>query len=213
MVTFVITAYLDSQTWVLQLPQDDPEIIEGYLEWHFTSDISHYCAPGNVTSPFQEEIARLYTLAAKLYVFGDKVQDFDFANLIIDETYGLVVRTKTVPLTVQNYVYDNTPEKSGYRRLQVDLWLCFILKETAKDHIDDVPTEFKDGVVLCICEFSNLIRLQPETWAGALCKYHKHEEDTQQPVAKGMVLPSTSENTQGCEVWFIRFAIQGYENP
>ena len=108
---------------------------------------------------------------------------------MIDETYSLVERNKIVHLTVQTYIYNNTPEMSGYRRLLVDLWLCFILIGPAKDHINDVPTEFKDDIVLRISEFSSIVRLKPETWAGGLCKYHKHEHDSKQPAGEGTALP------------------------
>lgn len=76
-----------------------------------------------------------------------------------------------------------------------DLRVCFVLSGPAKAHIHDVPTDFKDDIVLRVTGLPNLIRLKLETWTGGLCKYHKHEHDTQQPVAEGAALPSTSGTT------------------
>lgn len=101
-------------TSVLHLPQDDPEIVELHPEWLSTRDISHYFTNANVTTLSQEEIAPLYTVAARLYVFGEIVQGFPFSNIIIDETYNLVIQTKLLPLTTPTYIYDNTPDTAGY---------------------------------------------------------------------------------------------------
>ena len=160
----------------IRLPNDDPKIAKIYLEWLVTGNLSEYFQIGHPV--IEEEPHRLYTLAATLYVFGDCVDDTDFKNALVNETFSIADRTKTFPVKIPSFVYENTTLKCPYRRLVVDLWVTFARCRAVEEHANDLPREFLVDVVARMASFQGLLpRFTTEQglFAAGLCAYHDHE--------------------------------------
>lgn len=104
--------FLESQTQILELPEDDPSAVEHFLLWLYNGDIFD-------EDENPESIS--WELLVKIYLFGQargipRLQN-DAIDKFIDKERRLAV-LETKPLRM---VYDHTAAGSPMRRLYVDL--------------------------------------------------------------------------------------------
>ena len=161
----------------VRLPKEDPKITKIYLEWLVTGYLSEYF---KISLPITEnDLHRFHTLAANLYVFGDFVQDLDFKNSLVNETLIIADCTKAFSFEIISLVYNKTPVNSLYRRLVVDLWIIFAMRNAEK-YANDLSKDFLVDVVIRMPIFlGHLHRSPPKlaTFNAELYQYHEHELD------------------------------------
>lgn len=122
----------------IKLPEDDQDAVSTYLEWIYSSIIE--------TNPLRndemsvKELDAEFEHLARVYVFGEKIQDKEFCNRtmdrILNRAAGLALFSDIVccyPTTkAVKIIYDGTPEGSPARELCVWLQSRIGLAENVK---------------------------------------------------------------------------------
>lgn len=100
----------------MSLPDDDVEAFESMTLWLYTQKLE-------LSDPITEETSsECYWQLAKLNTLADKYDITTLKNLIVDKLFELSVPPKYVSppqMDVITYVYQNTTEKSSFRKLLV----------------------------------------------------------------------------------------------
>jgi len=109
--------WIEGETKRVSLPEDDPSIFSGFLQWAYTRKIIH--SASQTDKGTAEEI---YHEFAKLYVLADKLGVVALKNRVIDEISQLEQATGLgFPSIRYQYVYENTAQGSLLRQYLVDL--------------------------------------------------------------------------------------------
>lgn len=111
----------------IKLPEDDRDAVSTYLEWIYSSIIE--ISPLRNEDMSAKELDAEFEHLARVYVFGEKIQDNEFCNRTMDRILhrvtGLALFSDVVccyPTTkAVKIIYDGTPEGSPARELCV--WL------------------------------------------------------------------------------------------
>jgi hypothetical protein len=156
----------------IKFEDEDPDVFQLYLHWLYRGTL-----PVRIDEPGQEGNAE-YLQLAKACVLGDKLQDGDFQDVIID---AIVDKCKSeasdgrtwFPVgPVIQQVYDNTLESSKARRLLTDLYISHgsgsWLREWIKQ--DEIPRDFLFDVAIGFLDR----RIDDPTKNSTLCEYHQH---------------------------------------
>jgi hypothetical protein len=168
----------ESEKRTVRLEEDEPDLFGIYLNWL-------YCR----TLPTREhhwDYTEIFQLA-KAYVLGDRLQDGDFTDCVIDafiETFkGMVRRSeknRRYPSAwIITYIYDHTSESSVLRRLLVDIYTYagehhWVAKCEPKD---ELPKAFLYSLAAAMFDIDKCTRskaiLNPVNLL-ATCHYHQH---------------------------------------
>ena len=102
---------------ILELPDDEPENIKVYVTWLYSNRI--FTKPeGEVNEESGGGIDGLIDA----YIFGDKIQDSDFKDAIIDALIEINKETKTY-FTDACQIWESTPPGALIRRYMVDTFV------------------------------------------------------------------------------------------
>ena len=122
--TFFRAAYeggfLESTTGICHLPDEDPVIVEAFLNWLYTRRVSRLSVKeySNSTKLLEE-----YTHLFALCIFADVRGVAALQNAATDALFELAAYTWQFPFAAVGFVYDNTAPRSVIRRFVVDLVL------------------------------------------------------------------------------------------
>lgn len=95
----------------IDLANDDFEVVKAYAHWLYFQQ-----PPAPIT-----HCVTKFPFLAKSYVFGEKVMDITFKNVVIDLVVAEAVASNTIPASESmDILYLGTPEGSPARRLMVD---------------------------------------------------------------------------------------------
>ena len=104
----------------IDLPEDTKEVFETYLTWIYRDIIaSPYTTNESGTSAPGEEL----DLLVDSYIFGDKVQDMDFADAIMDVLIERIWGGHCWNLLFSTKAYECTTPQSPLRRFVVDVYV------------------------------------------------------------------------------------------
>lgn len=135
--------WVEGQTKLVKLPEEEPVHLTHYLEWIYTRKLptSVYHRRPIFGSPHAHTIVPAsysdsYILLSHLYVLGERMLDPDFRNVVLKEmvrvmNLGLAPESPAIrpglslPLEVVNTIYQGTTSGSPARRLLVDWCLAF----------------------------------------------------------------------------------------
>lgn len=76
-------SWLERKEGRIDLPEDDPEIVQLYLQFLYSSRLAIQWTEDTAGIQPHENLPEYYTLA-HLYVFGEKVRDIAFKNAVMD---------------------------------------------------------------------------------------------------------------------------------
>ena len=112
--------WMDKTNRAITLPDDEHEIVAAYVKFLYLGKIPS--TKGCRTWLAQQ---KLYQYLATLYVFGEKIVDSAFQNIVMDALVATVneaVKDKRCYPTgiVVNVIYDGTPKGSPARHRSVD---------------------------------------------------------------------------------------------
>lgn len=126
--------FLESAENMVHLPEDQPVIVELFLDWLYT---------GEFASP-EAESANLISWhnTAALYIFADKIQIQDLRNAVIDVWVKYAEHSRGNPMREAAYVYSNTPPGAPLRRLLVEMVARGKMADFVGDGLEGVPVEF-----------------------------------------------------------------------
>ena len=102
---------------IFELPDDEPEIIEIYVTWLYSNRI--FTEPeGEVDKISNIGFSRLFDA----YIFGDKIQDSDFKDTIIDTFIEINKETKSY-FSHARKIWESTPPGALIRRYMLDTFV------------------------------------------------------------------------------------------
>lgn len=168
----------EGQEGRVPLPNDDPAVFALYIQWIYRGRIFSRQDMGD-TGGNQQEIK----LLVDAFVLGEKLQDQDFKDAVID---SLVYAVDTpdeqdkkwypTPSAVDS-AYRGTPESSPLRRLMVDMHFFHGHPEWLDETYN---TEFlRDVARLFLQDRSDYVTRADRTTAQvAGCTYHCHEAES-----------------------------------
>lgn len=139
------------------MPEDLPDIVSAFLEFVYDKTLPLKCVKP-VPDWLVEDVSAEYNHLARIYVFGEKIQNDSLCNAVItrmaelcDQDFADVEgeRCHIIPsATAAGIIYDGTPEESPARKFLV--WLACV--ETYRVHKDchqplvlDVANEYLKG--------------------------------------------------------------------
>lgn len=165
----------ESKQRSVRLEDDDPDTFQLYLHWLYRGTLPVRAdEPGHACNSE-------YLQLAKAYVLGDKLQDGDFQDIIIDAIIDKWNSKASdghncFPVgAVVTCIYNNTPESSKARRLLVDIcvhngsksWLSDWTKEC------DIPKDFLFDMVIALFSKEEENTSNPIV-ESSTCRYHQH---------------------------------------
>ena len=115
--------WAEGQTRTIKLPEEKPDIVAYYLKFIYSKELPTDCTKNNSRN------GKVYDVLAELYALGERLQDDEIRNVVIDE---IVRFSKLVArVTGGHYpldraittIYESTPEGSPARRLLVELFV------------------------------------------------------------------------------------------
>lgn len=160
------------------LPYDNPSAVGLYIQWIYSGKI--FTRPGKQEGEIEDKPT--YSEALLLvegFIFGDKVQDGDFKDAIVD---AMIASINTTGKDDKHWypsgpavdrAYEGTPEGSPLRKLMVDI------------HVNHGGREWLEGVTnvefvkdlaedLYIDRESTAFRTNPTASHLKSCRYHHH---------------------------------------
>ena len=143
--------FLESSDRSMDLPDDDVESFEQMAHWLYTKDLG---LPKPVT---EETTKQCYWQLAGLNTLADKYEMTSLSNIIVDELfelYGHSINTIPPHMDVITYVYENTTEKSSFRKVMVAWYVWRIdyrwyKQASTRDFILELP-EFAADLAIAL---------------------------------------------------------------
>ncbi|CAK4030742.1 BTB POZ domain containing [Lecanosticta acicola] len=133
-------AWLESQNRSIVLADEDPDAVRIYLQ---------YLHPPFQLPALSEFLAHDFYALAELYVLGERLQDLDFKNEILDNfikgfTPHAIDGIEWLPhMDVVNIIYNGTLPTSQGRRLMVDMFAMSGLPSSLDNtNVEDLHPEF-----------------------------------------------------------------------
>lgn len=162
----------------IPLPDDSAAAVDLYVQWVYDRRVASR-QPLEKLKDGQEELGVLIDS----FIFGEKIQDGDFKDAIID---ALISSVSTIGKEDKCWypagekvdrAYKGTPPGSPLRRLLVDMHVYHGHRDWVKD--DASPDFLVDLVrdLLDVCDVS--LRSDPTSQHVSSCPYHCHRDDAQ----------------------------------
>jgi len=111
---------------VIELPEDNPEVFEEYFAWLYNK-ASFSCA--TLFGGPKTEATVHFEHMRELWVYGDKVLDHDFCDMIVDATISTAELVQQWPWESVFMIYKVCGPNAPVRRFLVDMYI----------HIADAP--------------------------------------------------------------------------
>jgi hypothetical protein len=165
----------ESKQRSIHLKDDDADTFELYLHWLYRGTL-----PVRINEPGLVGNSE-YLQMAKAYVLGDKLQDGDFKDVIID---AIIDKCKSIASDGRNWfpvgpvlrcIYDNTPTSSKARRLLVDIYVHDGSGDWLSDWVkqDDIPKDFLLDIAMAFLNKKKKNEESPSQ-KSSTCAYHQH---------------------------------------
>ncbi|USW55516.1 Putative BTB/POZ domain-containing protein [Septoria linicola] len=157
----------EGQTREIKLPEDDPDAVATYFDFLHTKQGTVYWD--------EEDDKPNFDLLVRVYVFGEKVQDERFCDVVM----SALCQARDTPdqqgaryipgTSVITDLYDGTPAGSPARRWVVDQYRDAVDAEGFREDLQNYPAEFVQEVAMDLKERHQLatrlsVREQREKW-------------------------------------------------
>ena len=181
---------------ILKLPDDKPENIKVYVAWLYSNHI--FTKPeGEVDKESEVECDELLDA----YIFGDKIQDSDFKDAIIDALIEGSEEDETYFINARK-IWESTPPGALIRRYIVDTFVW----EGAEKWLEGVALHLNRDFLLELGRALYKRTKSPKDYTGVApfvrdpCLYHEH-------TSKGEPCYKTSTRIIQCQ------AVMAVEKP
>jgi len=107
-----------SRERTVSLPNDTPEVFSVYKHWLYSHAIfSQMTEAQNKKQSWKE-----FTLLSDTYMFGEKIQDSDFKDAVLDSLIEKAMEEVQYPSHILPAIYEGTQDGSPLRRFMVDFF-------------------------------------------------------------------------------------------
>jgi len=172
---------------ILELPDDEPENIKVYVAWLYSNRTFTKLEDG-----VDKESDIGFNGLLNAYIFGDKIQDSDFKDAIIDAFIEKTEETKSYYINARK-MWEYTPPGALIRRYMVDTYVW----EGREKWLEYIPYLNQDFLVELGRALYKRIKL-PKDYTGVApfvhdsCLYHEH-------TSKGKPCYKASTRTIQCQ--------------
>ncbi|KAF2279433.1 uncharacterized protein EI97DRAFT_412463 [Westerdykella ornata] len=164
----------ESKQLLVCLEDDDPDTFLVYLHWLYRGTL-----PVRIDEPGPLMNSE-YLQLAKAYILGDKLQDGDFKDVVIDAMIDKCKSTASdghrwFPVgPVLRCMYKNTPTSSKARRLLVDIYVHHGPGHWTSDGAeqDEIPKDFLYEVTMAFMDKRD--KNEEDPTQRPTCAYHEH---------------------------------------
>jgi len=159
----------EAKEGIVSLPDDSLDVVHCYVRWIYYKRV--------ITPSFQaekEDDNPAQHFLADCYAFGDKVQDLDFKDAVIDASLKRTLNMKMISGRMIKTIYAHTQENGPARKVYVDL-LVWWDDDAFQDRkwLKDVSS--MDFLLDCITALAKSRRdYEEERYDGNTCIYHEH---------------------------------------
>lgn len=108
--------WAEAEERIIRLPEDDPDSFDVYRHWIYSRAI---CSQGETTDLM--ETNKEWYLLADSYILGEKLQDADFKDAVLDAMIEKMEVEKTFQTRLTLRLYKGTPKGSLIRQFMVDM--------------------------------------------------------------------------------------------
>lgn len=165
------TNFKEGREGAVHLEEDDVEVFKSFLCWLYTRDIT----------PHADEEGYVLGLI-KLFVFADARGVRALKIALIDALFDAIAQKWTLPVNFIPYVYENTPDNSGLRKLMVDMVLR--TQDSLMTYCSKLETgEFFKDYAVAQEDFEKIRPRTPRVLCRLMwcmidrCAYHEHKEE------------------------------------
>lgn len=166
---------------LVELPKEDPKVFRVYVQYLYYGKIFSILD----TTPSLETGAERIILR-KLYILGDRLQDENLRNSVMDALGDKQSKDNKYPHSLAIQTYANTPPGSPLRRFLVDFHVWFGLGLSFKRHkvdgqaadVTSGPREFLLDVIEAFADAGADLHKEdnPMPWTKGPCIYHEHKD-------------------------------------
>ena len=157
---------------VVTLPDDNVDVVHCYVRWIYFMKI--------FTPPPQENVKgdqSVQEFLGDCYAFGDKIQDLDFKDAIIDAYISQTLQLERLSRGMVKIVYAHSQADSPARKLFIDLLLWWCRQEPFSDR-KRMKSEFPEDFLLD--SLAALPKVRTNSYAtnplsDTTCIYHEHK--------------------------------------
>jgi len=195
--------WTESKQRSVTLEEEEPEIFAIYVHWLYRGSL-----PERPDGMERDESDKEWCQLAEAYVLGDRLQDGDLADTVIDaiiekpKTPDSERRASLPPKKVVQYIYENTTTSSQTRRMLVDIyayngpgkWFFLPAKE------EELPSDFLYSLNATILGLDGT-EDRPKTtgnptYKPSTCEYHQHGPDPKLCYKARLLKPVTKRMRQ-----------------
>lgn len=149
--------WLEGQTRTVALPEDDYDVVTGYLKFIYSGRLDTPLVHVSTTNHTKEEHTAQFLELAKLYVLGNKLIDDDVKTAIIRELHGFFVECCAMKHChclpdhrFFNTIYSGTTTTDPLRMLSMSAFM-------SQGHTEDVSKQYhSDFTSVVLCAFVEL---------------------------------------------------------
>ncbi|KAF2869196.1 hypothetical protein BDV95DRAFT_499130 [Massariosphaeria phaeospora] len=150
----------------IDLGDDELEVVKLYAHWVYVGKLPTWDneLDGNT----------VLTSLCKAYVFGEKIMDTKYKNMVIDGLSAATKKYNKYPLgAAEKIVYDGTPSGSPARRLLADFW-AYRGHKVWFDHIETCPADLLKDALKAMMTLRPTMSEDP--WEKRSQNYHEKDE-------------------------------------
>jgi hypothetical protein len=173
---------------VIDMSDDSAELVEDYINWRYSGEISVVLFTGDVNGPnvkrdtFAAQAEEVYVALAKAYVFGDKVLDASYKNAVLSKiadahkacNWTLAAKSSVI-------IYAGTTPGSSARRLLSDMIANDAYDDSALSvgwmaFIPDLPQELLADAMKTMLKLRPVDKKKHRPWSINLKSYYEKPE-------------------------------------
>jgi hypothetical protein len=153
-------------------------VVQSWVLWLYNK---HLFTPAPLDAKMNDTI--LQPFLCQCYAFGDKIQDRDFKDAVIDAYIMRCQKTRTTSFSMIRTTYAHTTRSSPARQVHVDLALgsdfwakTLFEKSRLRKIMNDIPQDFQVDLMAGLAAVREF-KIQKSYVKADLCAYHEHGVD------------------------------------
>jgi len=158
---------------LIELPEDEPEVFEEYFAWLYSK--SHVSRSGKST-PINE-INADFEHMRKLWMFGDKVLDHDFCDMVVDALISTAKLVGRWPIPSIFKIREVCGPNAPIRQFLVDMYLHLAHDTWFEEKYNLNVDAYKEIVHAFALKKSTSPTKANAPWTLDGCVYHWHKKE------------------------------------
>jgi hypothetical protein len=173
----------EGDTGVVKLPEDRPDMFRTYTAWLYRMPIIDTIIPGTPSEEFthaQTAHALYYLIDA--YIFGDKILDNDFCDMVIDTLMSQCEKSNKYPVLGVERICNISALDAPQRKLMTDIVISrgspawFTLEGVYRSMDAKYFLDIISGLLASPASVGASRLRENWPWVKDPCVYHRHKQ-------------------------------------